>query len=254
MPKTKHQRSSTTSSSARGRSGFSSQSSQSSQRCVVTPPPPAIPDGDGLQNDDISHNDTKHGGTDNNIAFPMNQLLNFIHTEIERAQPGTNTTPMPLQGLSASSSGHVSICRLMLSMGVCRRAHSHTFCVPTHQWDLAQPGLKKTNKIASVFLPILFGCEVSTEEGDIFSLPTCLSGLNILKCTESSDFNYTLSRRSSTVVVQSLNGFIPFDRDHHEENISSVRVEMLREKNQLQEERFNSVVSQLHTKQQRTVT
>ncbi len=81
-----------------------------------------------------------------------------------------------------------------------------------------------------------------------------MGGLNILNCTETGEFNYSMSRKSTKVLTDSLKDMIEFDSNLHLVNLLSVRDEMLKEKDRLIAERFNTVFRQLDTQQQRAVT
>ncbi len=81
-----------------------------------------------------------------------------------------------------------------------------------------------------------------------------MGGLNILNSTETGEFNYSLSRKSTKVLTDSLKDMIEFDSNLHLVNLLSVRDEMLKEKDRLIAERFNTVFRQLDTQQQRAVT
>ena len=70
------------------------------------------------------------------------------------------------------------------------------------------------HKIASDLLPSVFGCEITPAERNIVSLPTRLGGLNIINPSESCDYSYTLSRRATNVVVDSLKLHSEFSLQH----------------------------------------
>ena len=108
-------------------------------------------------------------------------------------------------------------------------------------------------RIATSFLPTIFGCEISSDERNVFSLPTRLGGLNILNPTKTGQFSYTLSRGSTEVLVQSLKGLTDFTFDLHFETISTVHKEMFKDKDLVLEDSLTSTLQQLDLQQQRAI-
>lgn len=75
------------------------------------------------------------------------------------------------------------------------------------------------HKVANELLPVLFGCEVSSDERSLVSLPTWLGALNILNCMDTGWFNYALSRNSTKLLSQSFMAQIDFAFDLHLDTI-----------------------------------
>ena len=71
--------------------------------------------------------------------------------------------------------------------------------------------------ITRQLLPTLFGCELSTNEITLLSLPTKMSGLNILNPVVTAQLNYTTSRKLTNPIVKALtlNTYLDFDEFHH---------------------------------------
>ena len=60
------------------------------------------------------------------------------------------------------------------------------------------------NIIASNLLPTIFGCEISSNERSIFTLPTRMGGLNIQDPTEQGDLLYSTSRHITEIISQAI--------------------------------------------------
>lgn len=110
------------------------------------------------------------------------------------------------------------------------------------------------NKITYDLLPSIFGCETSSNERSIFSLPTRLGGLKIIiNPTESCEFSYTLSRRATDVIVCSLKTHTKYDPDTHYDTLSTVQSEMHAHKDLALEDKFKTNIQKLSSLQRRAV-
>ena len=107
--------------------------------------------------------------------------------------------------------------------------------------------------ITRQLLPTLFGCELSTNERTLLSLPTRMSGLNILNPVVTAQLNYTTSRRLTNPIVKALtlNTDLDFDEFHH--HYYTVHQEVTKERDISAENTFGDCFSGLSTAQQRAV-
>ena len=108
--------------------------------------------------------------------------------------------------------------------------------------------------ITRQLLPTLFGCELSTNERTLLSLPTRMSGLNILNPVVTAQLNYTTSRRLTNPIVEALtlNTDLDFDEFHH--HYYTVHQEVTKERDISAENTFGDCFSGLSTAQQRAVS
>ena len=90
-----------------------------------------------------------------------------------------------------------------------------------------------------------FSVEILSAERNIFSLTTCLGGLNLINPSESSGLSYTLSRLATDVVVSSLKLHTVFDPDAHSNTLSTVHSEWHTQKMQTLDKIFKSNIQEL---------
>ena len=107
--------------------------------------------------------------------------------------------------------------------------------------------------ITRQLLPTLFGCELSTNERTLLSLPTRMNGLHILNPVVTAQLNYTTSRRLTNRIVKvlTLNTDLNFDEFHH--HYYTVHQEVIKEREHLCKKTFGDFFSGLSINQQRTV-
>ena len=79
-------------------------------------------------------------------------------------------------------------------------------------------------------LPTLFGCEISSLERCLFSLPTRMGGLNILKPVDTASSNYHTSRKLTPHITNALKGNTHFDMTEFNDHYNTVRLETNRNK------------------------
>ena len=109
------------------------------------------------------------------------------------------------------------------------------------------------SRIAHDFLPAVFGCEVSSDERSLFSLPTRYGGLNILCPVETAQSLFTLSRTTTAVLIKSLKGINEFDYGKYNDTFFTAQKEMAVQKEKYLEERFSAIIENLDQAQGRAV-
>ena len=130
-----------------------------------------------------------------------------------------------------------------------------------NKWQFVQrlvPNCKQAlavieHKLCSSVLPSIFGCEISSQERCIFSLPTRFGGLHVLNPTECCEFLYSTSRKTTAVITLSLKEHSTFYSSEHSDVVAQVQAAILKEKEIDFEERFLSIVAHLNSEQRRSV-
>ena len=134
-----------------------------------------------------------------------------------------------------------------------RAAHNKWLYLQRVVPDCAFLFLALEHKIASDLLPSIFGCEITPAERNIVSLPTRLGGLNIINPSQSCDYSYTLSRRATNVVVDSLKLHSDFDPEAHFNTLSVVPSEWHNQRETILDETFNNNIQELSCLQRRAI-
>ena len=98
--------------------------------------------------------------------------------------------------------------------------------------------------LASTFLPVVFGCEVTPLERMLFSLPVCLGGLGVYRPQCTTEFCFTASRDATQVIVQALHGSETFEVNHHEETILRAHKDFVRQSELCNAEFFSNILPQ----------
>ena len=109
------------------------------------------------------------------------------------------------------------------------------------------------NLLFNSILPAIFGCEISPQERDIFSLPTRYGGLHVLNPTETCESLYSTSRKITDVIISSLKEHTEFCYTDHLDVIARVHADLLKEKELVFEEKFVSIVTHLNSEQRRSL-
>ena len=107
--------------------------------------------------------------------------------------------------------------------------------------------------IVGQLLPALFGCEISSDERDLFSLPTRMGGLNILKPVNTATPNYSISRRLTAPITNALKGNASFDTAEFTEYYDAVVREITRTNDLDTQALFDDITSKIDHMQQRAV-
>ena len=108
--------------------------------------------------------------------------------------------------------------------------------------------------IAEKFLPAVFGCEISSIERDLFSLPARMGGLGVNNPTETSMLPYSISREATKVITEAIVSKRDFEIDAHNSHLKEVREEAIKFKNQLFEQKFCCVFVKINPSLQRAVS
>ena len=130
------------------------------------------------------------------------------------------------------------------------------------QWNYVQrvvPGCQSLfdeleSVIAEKFLPAIFGCEVSSLERELFSLPARMGGLGVFKPNEMTEMLFNSSKNSTKVIVDAIRGRQEFEIDTHFSQLLEVRAEVVKEKERLFDEKLNSIMSRSGTILKRAVS
>ena len=80
-----------------------------------------------------------------------------------------------------------------------------------------------TNVLLTSFLPALFGCEISSLEQKLFSLPVRFGGLGISVPTASAVDLYTASRHATQVIVSAIKQACSFQISVHDDMVFAAR-------------------------------
>ena len=92
------------------------------------------------------------------------------------------------------------------------------------------------------FLPAIFGCEVSSLERELFSLPARMGGIGVFKPNEMSEMLYNSSKESTKVIVNAIRGEQEFEIDTHTSRLLEVKADILNKKKILFNEKLNSII------------
>ena len=109
------------------------------------------------------------------------------------------------------------------------------------------------NIITSNLLPTIFGCEISSNERSIFTLPTRMGGLNIQDPTEQGDLLYSTSRHITEIISQAIRGEVVFDHSQHVEHLLLTQTEYIKTKNNIYQDKFARVINYLDSSQRRAI-
>ena len=107
--------------------------------------------------------------------------------------------------------------------------------------------------VTEQLLPTIFGCEISSLERILFSLPTRMGGLNILNPVETAFSNYNISRKLTSPITDALKGIINFDVEEFNFQCNKVQEEAINTRDLALQKMFNETISQLNDMQQRAV-
>ena len=108
-------------------------------------------------------------------------------------------------------------------------------------------------ELASSFLPVIFGVEVSPAKRGLFSLPLRMGGLGICNPVTSASHCYSLSRQSTASLVTFISGASSFELDTHITAVSLAKDNFRTSLNEYFSIKFDSLISQLDPLQQRAV-
>ena len=75
-------------------------------------------------------------------------------------------------------------------------------------------------------LPDIFGCEVSSLERELFSLPARMGWPGILKPNEMSEMLFNSSKESAKVIVNAIRGKREFEIDTHTSRLLEVKADV----------------------------
>ena len=106
--------------------------------------------------------------------------------------------------------------------------------------------------IQKKFLPTIMRSEVSDTER-ILSLPAKWGGLGVSNPIEMAATSFTMSRRATDIIVQAIKGKGLFELDAHINQLTETRRELSRVKDQLCNDKFEDVLGQFDTTQQRAI-
>lgn len=96
--------------------------------------------------------------------------------------------------------------------------------------------------INDVFLPKLFGCEFSTDERQVFTLPVKYSGLGISDPAATSSRAYEVSRKATAHLASAIAGKNDFDVAMHQNSVRSARSEARVSRLQVAREKFDALI------------
>ena len=103
-------------------------------------------------------------------------------------------------------------------------------------------------------MPAIFGCEVSSLERELFSLPARMGGLGIFKPNEMSEMLFNSSKESTEVIVNVIKGKQEFEIDTHVSRLLEVKADVLKKKKNLLNEKLNSIMGKSSMTLQRAVS
>ena len=95
------------------------------------------------------------------------------------------------------------------------------------------------------FLPTIFGCEVSSLERELFSLPARMGGLGVFKPNEMSEMLYNSSKESTKVIVNAIRGEQEFEVHTHISRLLEVKADIQNKKKILFNEKLKSIMAVL---------
>ena len=104
------------------------------------------------------------------------------------------------------------------------------------------------------FLPAIFGCEVSSLERELFSLPVRMGGLGVFKPNEMSEMLYNSSKESTKVIVNAIRGEQEFEIDTHTSRLLEVKADNLNKRKILFNEKLNSIMGSSSSTLQRVIS
>ena len=108
--------------------------------------------------------------------------------------------------------------------------------------------------ISEKFLPAMFGCEVSSLERELFSLPARMGGLGVFKPNEMSEMLYNSSKESTKVIVNAIRGEQEFDVDTHISRLLEVKADIQNKKKILFNEKLKSIRGSSSSTLQRAIS
>lgn len=79
--------------------------------------------------------------------------------------------------------------------------------------------------LSSVFIPAVIGLNITPTDHVLFSLPSCIGGLNIRIPTTSADTSYSASRNAKRFVIDAIKGLCDFSPNDHEVCVMVARTE-----------------------------
>ena len=92
-----------------------------------------------------------------------------------------------------------------------------------------------------MFLPGVFGCEISNAEQQLFTIPARMDSLGVGDVTELCDFSYATSRKGCDLMVQAITGLEKFEVETHMGLLSDVKAEAVKIKGT----KFNAIFESL---------
>ena len=107
--------------------------------------------------------------------------------------------------------------------------------------------------IYSVFLPAVFGTEISLQERQLFSLPVKYGGLGIPSACVSAPILYTASRNSTKCIVDTIISHSSFEIAAHETTVFSARSDYLKSCEQRYDQLYDNVLQQFDSFHQRSI-
>ena len=107
--------------------------------------------------------------------------------------------------------------------------------------------------IHSLFLPSLFGCEISPLESELFSLPVRWGGLGICLSKHMNQLLYNASRDGTHVVDNSIKNIHPFELDAHDDVIAFAHKDYRKLCNSLFDDLFDTISCRLDPLHLRTL-
>ena len=103
----------------------------------------------------------------------------------------------------------------------------------------------------SVFLPSLFGHVITPSDRLLFSLPTCMGGLNTRIPTLSFENDHDSSIRASQLIISALKGLCQFSLYDHNNFVSDGRSDFYKAKCALETELFSNIFDNVDHNTQR---
>ena len=101
------------------------------------------------------------------------------------------------------------------------------------------------NIISSLFLPAMFGCEISSLESELFSLPVRFGGLGILLPRLLANPLFAASRSATRAIVDSIRFVQGFELDVHDDLIVSAHRSYQQVCNDLYNDMFSTISCKL---------